>query len=913
MTDQTKLEELLDRWDDARQAGAEPDLVSLCRETPELMPQLRERIRAFLAMDQALHRAVETGAGESNGDRTHSTDVSRSAAPAEPPAGSRMEAASQYWIQRPHARGGLGEVLIAEDRELFRTVAIKRLHTGSRQDASRFARFQREAVITGQLDHPGIVPILSMGQDENGSPFYAMKFIEGVTLADRVRELHDQFKTAEGASADAGRQFEARVLRPLLSRFVSVCNTIAYAHSRNIIHRDLKPANIMLGEFGATYVVDWGLARHMSTSAVRQEHVDVTATIISDAETVHPADSATDKDSDFATDTLTRTGAVMGTPAFMSPEQAMGKSAEIGPASDIYSLGATLWFLLAGRAAITTSGDMSWLEQLKSGNVPRPSSVQKQIPAPLESVCLKAMQRDPATRYATASALAEDIEHWLADEPVAAHRDDWSTRLARFSRRHRAWTQAGTAALILIALISTGFAILLQERRAAAERAESVSRRLAGEKSALAEKESAARERADEQSSLALATLRTVIFQVARNLKGIEGAAAVRTQLLTTAIDGLGRVAKTLDTRMEADRNLMVAHNDIGRIYMSAGAMEKVNTTAEALRHFQQATAIARTLQQASPGDDGIARDLSVACEFAGDAFLQMGRLDDADREYAESLRVSEQRLQRNPSSVSVQQDAGFGYEKVGDALLTRGRLPEARQHFLRSLELYQQIVSARPQEASYHRDLLVAKSKLGNIQREEGRLVDAAATFRECVATCKTLETIPGSGAQRRDRSIMLNKLGTVLLMQGDTAAAAAAFADGLAIARELVAAEAASDTARRDLTISLKYVGETFRKAGDLAAARAAFDECLALRRVLASEDASNQMVQVDLASVLTELGDIELESGNTDAARPLIEEAASILTGLLDAGTLSGADDLKLLDRVHALKQRFSATER
>jgi tetratricopeptide (TPR) repeat protein len=191
--------------------------------------------------------------------------------------------------------------------------------------------------------------------------------------------------------------------------------------------------------------------------------------------------------------------------------------------------------------------------------------------------------------------------------------------------------------------------------------------------------------------------------------------------------------------------------------------------------------------------------------------------------------------------------------------------------------------------------------------------LVDAAATFRECVATCETLEKIPDSGAQRRDRSVMLNKLGTVLLMQGDTAAAAAAFADGLAIARELVAAEPASDTARRDLTISLKHVGETFRKAGDLSAARAAFDECLVLRRVLASEDASNQMVQVDLASVLTELGDIELESGNTDAARPLIEEAASILTGLLDAGTLSGADDLKLLDHVHALKQSLPATER
>ncbi len=175
------------------------------------------------------------------------------------------------------------------------------------------------------------------------------------------------------------------------------------------------------------------------------------------------------------------------------------------------------------------------------------------------------------------------------------------------------------------------------------------------------------------------------------------------------------------------------------------------------------------------------------------------------------------------------------------------------RKRYQRSLEIYQQIVKAQPEYASYQRDLLVARSKLGNIERREGNLDEAAATFRSCVETCEALEKIPKSGAQRRDRSVLLNKLGMVLFEQSKTREAAEAFSVALQIAREAVEAEPTSETARGDLAISLNYMGDVSKKDADLVAARTFFNESLAIRRELVTADQSSQVAQVGVAAVL------------------------------------------------------------
>src|SRR5260370_28463527 len=233
------------------------------------------------------------------------------------------------------------------------------------QDADSRWRFRLEAEITGRLEHPGVVPVHGLMQDGDGQPCYAMRFIQGETLKQAIQCFHE----AEKAARDPGERSLA--LRQLLTRFIAVCNTAAYAHSRGILHRDLKPGNLMLGTYGETLVVDWGLAKPFQ----RDE-----ATRSDEEDTLRPASAINS--------TGTQVGQVVGTPAYMSPEQAAGRWDLVGPASDIYSLGATLYMLLTGQA--TLQGDArATLRAVQWGGFPRLRQRNKAVPPALEAICLK--------------------------------------------------------------------------------------------------------------------------------------------------------------------------------------------------------------------------------------------------------------------------------------------------------------------------------------------------------------------------------------------------------------------------------------------------------------------------------------------------------------------------------------------
>ncbi len=920
MTDDSLIEKLLDEWQERVQTGRPADLTEICSEHPQLLPAVKEKAAAFAAMDRALRtgQTTVTIPGVSDTSDGNNSAVAKGTF-------ALMLARPRYRVVRFHAKGGLGEVLVAHDEQLHRQVAIKRMQGGSSSDSARHQRFLREASITGQLDHPGVVSILNVGEDEQGNPCYAMKFIDGKSLDQYARELHEPFAIRTATDARSRQTFESHVVRPLLSRFVSVCNTIAFAHNRGVIHRDLKPANVMLGDFGATYVVDWGLARTTKASTKPAGFEPFVPAQFNETVSIAGALTA-EEEAAVISETLTHTGAVMGTPAYMSPEQASGDVAHVGPQSDIYCLGATLYFLLTGRAPIASGDGLKWLEQLKAGTFPKPRAVQPLVPAALESICLKAMSLKPADRYPSALDFASDIERWLADEPVSAHMDSLSTQIARFTRRHRAWAQVGGLALLVIALLSTVFAVLLNRWRNEAVAASEDNRKLyvardrdAIAMRALAEKEAESRRVAEEQrqiaedqSMLVVGTMRQTVIRSARLLENVEGAANVRKEILSIALQSLRQINKTEKTEPWILQQTVLTGNDIARVYLTVGGAESSETTKDVLKYLLESEKIvkSRLVKTKETENDELGRDISVTMELIGDAYLKLGQLDDADKAYAESLAISERRLANEPTNVTRQQDAGFGYEKVGDVLLTRGNLAEAKKRYQRSLEIYQQIVKAQPEYASYQRDLLVARSKLGNIERREGNLDEAAATFRSCVETCEALEKIPKSGAQRRDRSVLLNKLGMVLFEQSKTREAAEAFSVALQIAREAVEAEPTSETARGDLAISLKYMGDVSKKDADLVAARTFFNESLAIRRELVTADQSSQVAQVGVAAVLTELGDLEIADGKNDVASPLADEAISILNALKDAGKLEDAEAKELLNRATDLRGKLSA---
>jgi serine/threonine protein kinase len=222
----------------------------------------------------------------------------------------------RYRTLRFHQGGGLGEVFVAEDIELHREVALKKIRPERADDPAARARFILEAEITGGLEHPGIVPVYGFGAYDDGRPYYAMRFIRGESLRKAIEHFHEMDKP----NRDPGERTLA--FRQLLRRFVDACNAVAYAHSRGVLHRDLKPMNIMLGDFGETLVIDWGLAKAGVQSA-------------------KPAVSATEKTADpslrpAGSDMLmTHAGAAIGTPQFMSPEQAAGRLEHVQPGRDV--------------------------------------------------------------------------------------------------------------------------------------------------------------------------------------------------------------------------------------------------------------------------------------------------------------------------------------------------------------------------------------------------------------------------------------------------------------------------------------------------------------------------------------------------------------------------------------------------
>ena len=349
---------------------------------------------------------------------------------------------ARYQVLRPHAKGGLGLVSIALDEELKREVAFKEIQEQYAHDENGRARFVREAEITGGLEHPGIVPVYGLGQYEDGRPYYAMRLVKGENLRDAIKQFHD---AGEEQSQSSERSL---ALRQLLGQFIDVCNAIEYAHSRGILHRDIKPANVMLGKYGETLVVDWGLAKAIGRSEEHRSRGE---------ETLQPLSGGDSS--------RTRLGSAIGTPSFMSPEQAAGRLNDLGPTSDVYSLGATLYCILTGQPPLHDSDAGTAIRKAEKGDFPPPREIKSSIPAALEAVCLKAMALEPGDRYRSAALLTADIERWLADEPVSTHRESFAERAARFARRHRSSAQAGAVAALLITVCSVVAAVLINVAR----------------------------------------------------------------------------------------------------------------------------------------------------------------------------------------------------------------------------------------------------------------------------------------------------------------------------------------------------------------------------------------------------------------------------------------------------------------
>jgi len=772
----------------------------------------------------------------------------------------------RFRVVRKHARGGLGEVFVALDEQLKREVALKQILPKQAENASSRARFLLEAEITGNLEHPGIVPVYALGTGTDGAPYYAMRFIRGASLEDAIARFHESPEFAN----DAGKR--AIELRNLLSRFTAVCNTIEYSHSRGIIHRDIKPENIMLGPYGETLVVDWGLARSFRDLSDDRE----TVADDGEAEKMPQVSQSVERP--------TQMGAVVGTPQFMSPEQASGRLDLMGPASDVYSLGATLYCLLTNQPAFTASDVRQLLKDVREGFFDPPRTVNSDVPRGLDAVCRKAMALEPKNRYASARALGEDIERWLADEAVSALPEAPIDAALRWLRRHRTLARAGGATLAIVACVA-GVAYM----REAALRSD-LQLALANEETARAEADVqrkaavVAAEHARSQNQLALSTLKNALYEIQTSLKNIPAAQTARINMLTKAVAGLSEVAKGLKSSDEADQSLVRAHIDLGDIFVEVGDESGGRATELAEEQFLAAAHAAEKLLGNAERKAQAETDLGDIYQRLGDVCMRRGRFDDGTTWLKKSLDLRERLSQERPGDAAALHSLALSVQRVGLDHFVRGEWSDAERQFTRFADLSRRLVAENPKNWEYLRMSSVAEERMADVALREGDEKRAEVHLQQCLETRRRLmETSDNKARAKRDLSVTCDQLAQLARNRRDDKAAEELLLQSLDLRQQLFDEDPQNVENLRNLMVSSAQLGDLKRERNDSAGAADYYRFQAETAEELVRRDPSNARYAQDLAAALGRVGEMKLLAGNVDAARIDFERRVRLLEGV------------------------------
>jgi Protein kinase domain len=435
MPENDRLLDLVVLWEELHEAGKPISIEELCLDCPDLLPALRKRLKALGALDAML--ANETNAGAAtvvkDGNPTGNRHTSRV---------ETLPVIPGYEIIRELGRGGMGVVYEARQERLNRLVAVKVLLGGQYATVTSQARFKAEVDAIGRMQHPNLIQVFDVGEYD-GRLYYSMEYLAGGSLEDRI------------GSVPLSTRKAAELLKIL-------ADAIKAVHRHGVIHRDLKPANILLTTtdttnecwgipgFGTPKISDFGLAKR----------TDVTSG-------------------------PTLTEHILGTPTYMAPEQAAGQSRQVGPATDIYSLGAILYRLLIGRPPFVGESVMEIVRQVADADPIPPRYLQPAIPIDLETICLKCLDKQPAKRYENAAALSEDLRRFLENEPILARPIGWFGRLGKWVRRRPAVASLiGVCGVALLALFAAGWffhlrlAEELRNTRAEQQKAEAAGHQL---------------------------------------------------------------------------------------------------------------------------------------------------------------------------------------------------------------------------------------------------------------------------------------------------------------------------------------------------------------------------------------------------------------------------------------------------
>ncbi len=699
-----------------------------------------------------------------------------------------------YQILGEIARGGMGVVLRARHTHLGRPAAIKLLLAGKHASADDLARFRREAHAAASLDHPNIVPLHEVGEHD-GLPYLVMKQMAG-SLADALNR--GEFKPCPAAARRAA------------SLVALVARAVHHAHSRGVLHRDLKPANVLLDADGSPAVSDFGLARRADAPG------------------------------------STASGAMLGTPAYMSPEQAAGRTREVSVLSDVYGLGAILYELLTGRPPFTGGSAIEVLRKVLDEEPAPPRSFAPAVGAALETIVRKCLDKTPSRRYASALALAEDLERWLAGEPILARPAGPLERAWRWARRHP--TVALLSALLLT-VVAAGVALvthewlraegaldLVKKERDAAKAAlaqAGVARAAADESARQAKKErdaaNKARAESDESFKQAHQAANDFLVAFSKEIARMPGTHALRQQLLRLARANLEEFIRRRAGDPRLRRELADTHVSLAQLTGGTGDRRA------ALGSYREALAIYRALHADAPSDLVVRRKLAATLV-----------------------------------NLATVQDTAPGIETRREAL-----------------EVYRHFLAEAPDDPDLVSGLAMTVGNQGSALMSCGKIDEAEAMIVEAIQRQTDLaERTPGSALYWKEMTGSLHNYAVLLSRRGDRLGALWAHQRCAAYRYWLVTLFPDDHGMRCALAATYHSIGLSLQHLGQSAEGNVGLDAALDLRQKLAAENPLVVRYQADFAASLSSRGVARNATGRRDEGLKYFHQARQILQAQADA---------------------------
>jgi eukaryotic-like serine/threonine-protein kinase len=713
-----------------------------------------------------------------------------------------------YQILEEIGRGGMGVVYRAQQFKPNRLVALKMIIDGRFASKRDLVRFANEVEIVAALEHPNIVPVLEVGQHER-LHYFSMPLLTGGSLASFQPNPAGDLRAAARLVAD-------------------VAAAVHHAHERGILHRDLKPANILLDNEGRPHVTDFGLAKR-----VLDPHG------------------------------LTEPGAIMGSLGYMAPEQSSGDPAAVTMACDVYGLGAILYALLTGRAPFEGSSVHETFARLQDHPPEPPSRINRAVPRPLEQVCLVCLEKDPARRYPTATALATDLRRWLAGEPVLAQPEPLTERTRRWVRRRRTAVAAAGAAM-LVALIGLGVVLSTNAR---------TNRELA-----------AANDRERARFDLAMDAIKRFHTGVSEDLLLNEPQfQGLRAKLLHGSREFFGKLEAQLkgQTDRRSRRAMALAYDEL------AALTDKIGSKIEALDLYARELALRR----------GLARDPSVAaneraelgrCLLAlGSLRYQTGHADEAMAAYEEARAVLESVGRAINPVLDLREDLATCDHRTGDVLAATGRIEAALTRYRSGRSLRAALSRDRSADTELRSRLAESDLAIGNLLWKGGNSREAVASFEEARTVLQALAMHrPDDTEYRRKLAHCYNAIGFPLHAIGKTDEALKSFEAARTILLRLVRDNPAVTGFHQQLAYSDAQIGTLLSDTGRPVEAVAPFERALEALESLARSNPTVTEIGNDRARCYSQIGQVLWAIGRPAEALASSEKARDLREALVKA---------------------------